>query len=101
MTTKVLKAIGIGVLAGAAIFFVPFPFRFFFGFLLIFFMIRFFWWGRWGYRGYQGYSGYGIWNNRSYAQRWHSMSDEERKAFIRKMENELFAGADPVSTEKK
>ena len=41
-TTQILKAMPVGVLAGAAIFFIPFPFRFFFGFLLIFFAFRFF-----------------------------------------------------------
>jgi len=89
-TTQVLKAIIFGIVAGAALFFIPFPFRFLFGFLLIFFIIRFFAWGRWrgGYwnRDYQGYH---FWNP-SYTQRWHSMSDEERKAFIKKMETELF-----------
>ena len=99
MTTKVLKAIGIGVIAGAAIFFVPFPFRFFFIFFLIFFAFRFFWWGRWR-PGYHRYS-YGIWNNPTYAQRWHSMSDEERKAFMQKMEKELFGNADPLSEPNK
>jgi hypothetical protein len=29
------------------------------------------------------------------------MSDEERKAFMQKMEKELFANADPLSSEKK
>jgi hypothetical protein len=49
-TTKILKAILIGIVAGAAIFFIPFPFRFLLGFFLIFFIIRFFciqkmaWW---------------------------------------------------------
>ena len=53
-TTHILKAILIGILAGAAIFFIPFPFRFFFGFLVIFFAFRFFAWGRW--RGNYGYN---------------------------------------------
>ena len=97
MTTKILKAIGIGMLAGAAIFFIPFPFRFFFGFFFIFFVFRFFFWRRWGYHRY---SVYGIWRDPSYAQRWRSMSDEERNAFIQKMEKELFAHADPLSSAK-
>jgi hypothetical protein len=90
-TTQVLKAILFGVVAGAAIFFIPFPFRFFFGLFLIFFVIRFFTWGWWG-RGYRyrNYHDYHFWNP-SYTQRWQSMSDEERKAFIQKMEKELFA----------
>jgi hypothetical protein len=90
-TAQVLKAILFGVVAGAAIFFIPFPFRFLFIFFLIFFIIRFFAWGRWG-RGYwnRSYSGYHFWNP-SYTQRWQSMSEEERKTFIKKMETELFA----------
>jgi hypothetical protein len=99
-TTQVFKAVLIGILAGAAIFFTPFPFRFFFIFFFIFFAFRFFAWGRWRYRGYAGYRGYNFWNP-SYTQRWHSMSDEERKAFMQKMEKELFANADPLSSEKK
>lgn len=90
-TTQVLKAILFGVVAGAAIFFIPFPFRFFFIFFLIFFIVRFFAWGRWrgGYRN-GGFAGHHFWNP-SYTQRWQSMSDEERKTFIKKMESELFA----------
>ncbi|MEP6684521.1 MAG: hypothetical protein ABJA35_14725 [Parafilimonas sp.] len=91
-TTQVLKAILIGVVSGAAIFFIPFPFRFFFIFFLIFFIIRFFAWGRrrrcsWN----SNYNGYQHFWNPSYTQRWRSMSDEQRKTFIKKMESELFA----------
>lgn len=93
-TTQVLKAILFGIVAGAAIFFVPFPFRFFLGFLLIFFAFRFFAFGRWR-RSYQE-RGYNHFWNPSYTQRWQSMSDDERKTFIRKMENELFTNA-PVT----
>ena len=100
MTTKVLAAIGIGILAGAAIFFFPFPFRFFIVFFLIFFALRFFWWSRWRYGRFHGY-GYGIWHNPAYAQRWHNMSDEERKVFMQKMEKELFAGSDPATEKNK
>ena len=89
-TTQILKAILIGILAGAVIFFIPFPFRFFFGFLFIFFAFRFFAWGRWrrNYR-YNNFNDNYFWNP-SYTQRWQNMSDEERKAFIKKMESELF-----------
>ena len=89
-TMQVLKAIFIGAIAGAAIFFIPFPFRFFFIFFFIFFAFRFFARGRWR-RGYGAGNYYAqrFWNP-SYTQRWQSMSDEERKAFIKKMENELF-----------
>ena len=98
MGIKVLTAIGVGMLAGAAIFFIPFPFRFFFFFFLIFFVFRFFWWRRWSYGGHYGYA---VFNNPAYARRWHSMSDEQRKAFIQKMEKELFAAEDPLSAEAK
>jgi len=87
-TMQVLKAILFGAVAGAAIFFIPFPFRFFFGFFLIFFVIRFFVWGR-GSRN-RDYNGYHHFWNPSYTQRWRSMGEEERKAFIKKMESELF-----------
>ena len=89
-TTKILKAILLGIVAGAAIFFIPFPFRFLLGFFLIFFIIRFFAFRRWrdGY-GPHNFGRHYFWNP-SYTQRWHSMSDEERKAFIKKMEAELF-----------
>lgn len=88
-TTQVLKAILFGVIAGAALFFIPFPFRFFFGFFLIFFIIRFFVWGGWQ-RGYWRERRQHYFWNPSYTQRWQSMSDEERKAFVKKMETELF-----------
>ncbi len=88
-TTQILKAIAFGILAGAVLFFIPFPFRFFFGFFFIFFIIRAFAWKRW--RGYErrNFSSHHFWNP-SYTQRWQNMSEEERKTFIQKMENELF-----------
>ena len=88
-TTQILKAILIGAVAGAAIFFVPFPFRFFFIFFFLFFIIRAFAWRRRSY-GKGNYNMRQFWNP-SYTQRWQSMSDEERKAFMQKMESELFA----------
>lgn len=86
-TTQVLKAAAIGIIAGAALFFFPFPFRFLFIFFLIFFIIRRFAWGRG--RNWNNSHGFNFWNP-SYTQRWQSMSDEERKTFIKKMESELF-----------
>ena len=89
-TTQILKAIAFGILAGAAIFFIPFTFRFFFGFFLIFFIIRAFTWKRWSREyGRRNFGGHYFWNQ-SYTQRWQSMSEEERKTFIQKMESELF-----------
>lgn len=99
-TTRILKAILIGAIAGAAIFFVPFPFRFFFGFLLIFFAFRFFIFGRRHRSTWRNdYAPYQFMHHHVYAERWHNMSDNERKAFIKKMEGELFATAN-VSSEK-
>jgi len=86
-TIQVLKAISIGVIAGAAIFFIPFPFRFFFVFFLVVFAFRFFAWGR----SRRNYGDHHFWNP-SYTQRWQNMSEEERKAFMQKMEKELFTG---------
>jgi len=91
-TTQVLKAILIGIVAGAALFFIPFPFRFFFIFFFLFFSIRFFAWGRWRRRQWRdGNNNYYHFWNPSYTQRWQNMSVEERKTFIQKMEKELFA----------
>ena len=90
--TQVLKAIVFGAFTGAAIFFIPFPFRFFLGFLLIFFAFRSFAFGRRGRGGWRGgYTPYQFMHNHAYADRWRNMSDDERKAFIKKMESELFA----------
>jgi hypothetical protein len=95
-TTQVLKAMLIGIFAGAAIFFVPFPFRFFFGFLIILFAFRFFAWGRWRQNySYNNFSSNYFWNP-SYTQRWQNMNQEERRNFIKKMESELF-GDKPVT----
>lgn len=90
-TTQVFKAILIGVLAGAVIFFIPFPFRFFLSFLLIFFAFRFFAFGRYRRGRNNGYAPYQFMHHQVYAQRWRNMSDDDRKAFIKKMESELFA----------
>ena len=54
------RAIFIGLLIGAALFFAPFVFPFFIFFFFIFFLSRFFFgrrWGRWGY-GYGPRWGY-------------------------------------------
>jgi len=89
-TTQVLKSILFGVAIGAAIFFIPFPFRFFFGFFLLLFVLRIFAWGRWRRGSWKhNYHTHAFWNP-SYTQRWKNMSDEERKSFIHKMEKELF-----------
>ena len=100
MTTNIFKAIGVGILAGALLFFIPFPFRFFFIFFLIFFAFRFFTFGRFRRRGHwndENNNRYHFWNP-SYTQRWRNMNNEERKSFIQKMESELFSTN--ISTEK-
>ena len=90
MTTNIFKAILIGLLAGALLFFMPFfLFRIVIFILIISLVFRLFGFRR---RWARGYGGYGFWNNPLYMQRWHSMSDDERKAFREKMEKELFAG---------
>ncbi len=91
-TTQIVKAIVMGTVAGAALFFIPFPFRFFFIFLLIFFAFRFFAFGRRYRRGWRNdFAPYHFMHNNAYAERWRNMSDEERSAFLKKMEAELFA----------
>jgi len=93
MSNRVLKAIGIGLLAGTAIYFAPFFLvRVLIFFLIIGLIFRLFGWRRRWYRGY------GFWHNPAYARRWHSMTDEERKAFMEKMEKELFNKQDPTVT---
>ena len=88
-TKQVLKAILFGIVAGAALFFISFPFRFLFGFLLIFFIIRAFAFRRRMHHWGNGFNRNHFWNP-SYTQRWQSMNEEERKIFIQKMESELF-----------
>lgn len=98
MTAKVLKAILAGVLIGAALFFIPFPFRFFFGFFIIFLVARaFFGWG-WRGRGYYNHR-YGMFRKHEYAERWRNMSDDERKIFISKMEKEMFPEGASTTTQ--
>jgi hypothetical protein len=90
MTTNVFKAILIGLLAGALLFFMPFfLFRVLVVILIITLLFRLF-----GFRQrWQGrYGGQGFWNNPLVLQRWCNMSDDERKIFKEKMEKEIFAG---------
>ena len=51
----IFRAVAIGLLAGLALFFVPFLFRFFLFALVIWLIVRFFfrrrWYGRYGYMG--------------------------------------------------
>jgi hypothetical protein len=70
--TTTLRAVMLGVLAGAALFFVPFLFRFLFIGLFIFFLIRLFT----GYRWRRGLYGPGYWNDR-YAESYHAETENE------------------------
>jgi len=77
---KILKAILFGIIAGAAIFFMHFhsvPF----GFLLIFFIIRFFAFRRW-VMVIRTISA-ALLLESIYTQRWHSMSDESVKHLLK------------------
>lgn len=98
-TKQVLKAILAGVAVGAVIFFIPFPFRFFFVFFFIFFALRIFYWRKRG-RYWNAKFGEQYFWNPSYTQRWRSLSNEERKSLIQKMEKELFA-TQPINEEIK
>jgi hypothetical protein len=90
MTTQILKAVLLGVLGGALIFFMPFfLFNVLFIVLIIGFIFRFFGFKR---RGFGPNDRYNFWNP-SYTQRWQNMSEDERRAFTQKMEKELFAGS--------
>ena len=91
MSNRIFKAIFVGILAGVAIFFAPFfLLRVLIVVLIIGLVFRAFGWRRRAW-----YRGYGFWHNPAYVQRWHSMSDEERKTFMEKIEKELFAGQNP------
>lgn len=83
----IVKAIAAGILAGVALFLAPFfLLRILFVVLIIGFIVRLF-----GGRRRHWHRGYGFWHNPEYVRRWRSMTDEERRAFMAKMEKELFA----------
>ncbi len=87
MTKQILKPALIGILIGAALYAMPFfLFRGFFFFLLIWFLFRFFFWGRWGrpYRGWGWHRDSGI--HPAFADTIRHMNDEEYEAFKRKFD---------------
>ena len=84
MTQQILKAIAAGILAGIVIFLVPFVLKIVVIFLIIGLIFRLF-----GYRR-RWHRGYVFLNKPEYMRRWHSMTNEERKNFMEKMEKELF-----------
>lgn len=98
MTKQVLKVIAMGILAGTAIFIMPF----FIVKLIVFFLITGLIFRLLG-KGGHWRRGYGIDRKKRYAfaKRWHSMSGEDRKSFMEKMEKELFNQAGPSSAENR
>ena len=90
MIQQTFKVILGGLLAGLALFIMPFILiKAVIFFLLIGFIFRLFGGnGHWHRR----HAFYGITHQKkyAYAQRWYSMNEDERSSFIQKMETELF-----------
>ncbi|MBS1575633.1 MAG: hypothetical protein JST09_10055 [Bacteroidetes bacterium] len=84
MTTQILKTIAAGILAGVALFLVPFIIlRVFVVLLIIRLIFRLFGGGRrWKHGGHHFYP--------AFTRRWQHMSDEEKKTFRDKMQNDFF-----------
>jgi hypothetical protein len=84
MTVQILKAITAGILAGVALFLVPFIIlRVLVILLIIRLIFRLFVGGRrWKHAGHHFYP--------AFARRWQHMSDEEKKNFRDKMQNDFF-----------
>lgn len=86
MTIQILKAIAAGILAGIAIFLVPFILlRILLVLLIIRLIFRLFGGGRHWRRGTWGHHFYPAFN-----RRWEHMTDEEKKAFRDRMQNDFF-----------
>ena len=87
MTTQILKVIAAGILGGIALFLMPFIIL---RILVIFLIIRLI---------FRLVGGKRHWKNGMHARhfypafsrRWQHMSDEERKSFREKMENDFFS----------
>ena len=88
MTTQILKVIAAGILGGIALFLMPFIIlRILVIFLIIRLIFRLVGGGRHHWRN-------GKWGNHFYpafSRRWQDMSDEEKKSFREKMENDFFS----------
>jgi len=87
MTTQILKVIAAGILGGIALFLMPFLLL---RVLIILLIIRLIFGLVGGKRHYWKGAG---WNDRFYpafSRRWHHMTDEEKKTFRQKMENDFF-----------
>ena len=87
MTKQIFKVIAAGILAGIALFLMPFILLRLLVILLIARLIlRLIGGRRYRHR-------FGVWGNHFYpafSRRWQHMSDEEKKAFREKMENDFF-----------
>jgi len=84
MTIQILKAITAGILAGIAIFLMPFIIiRVFIILLIIRLIFRLFGGGRrWRRGGHHFYP--------AFSRRWEYMTDEEKKVFRDRMQNDFF-----------
>ena len=83
MTIQILKAITAGILAGIALFLVPFILlRILVILLIIRLIFRLFGGGRRWKRSGHFYP--------AFARRWQHMSDDEKKSFREKMQNDFF-----------
>ncbi len=84
MIIQTLKAIPAGILAGIAIFLIPFIIiRILIILLIIRLIFRLFGGGgRWRHGGHHFYP--------AFSRRWEHMSDEEKKSFRDKMQNDFF-----------
>ena len=95
MNREILKPIAIGILAGAAMYGLPFFFfRGFLFFFVIWLLFRFVFWGRWG-RGRWGYRDGGI--HPAFADTIRKMSDEEYEAFRKKFDRDRMSEEDERS----
>lgn len=79
-----------GILAGIALFIMPFILiRVVIFFLLIGLIFRLFGGRRWHWQHRHAFYGIDPQKKHVYAQRWRNMNEEERKSFIQKMEAEF------------
>lgn len=97
MIQQIFKVVLGGILAGFALFIMPFVLvKLVIFFLLLGLIFRLFGGRR---RWHHRHAFYGInpQKRHEYPQRWHSMSEEERKTFLQKMESEFFKGKEENS----
>lgn len=101
MTKQILKPVLIGILIGAAFYVIPFFFfRGFFFFILVWFLFRFFFWGRWRrpFGGWGWHRSGGI--HPAFADTIRHMSDEEYETFKRKFDGYRMSGEDEPKPKK-